>query len=237
MALLPKTCPACGQPSLIYGYDGATCSNCHAYKQRLTYFQHAVVWAREHSTGYDWFWRLIILAGFGYIFLGAVGKLELESVRNTPLGLFDLGIHELGHIIFIPFGEFMTIAGGSIFQCLFPLLWLAVCMRKRWHFAASMMLVWFAYNLFDVAVYAADARARVLPLATFSNDYDSAHDWYQLLSRTGKLQYDTAIAHGLQVAGTICGFVGLAIGAILILIMFGSWFGHIGKKPDTSTLT
>lgn len=195
-----------------------------------------VLWARAHGTGFDWLFRLLVLASFGYIFFHAALDTTIEAVRSNPLGLFDLGIHELGHFVFIPLGEFMTIAGGSIFQCLFPLLWFGTCVWKRWHFAASMMLVWFAYNLFDVAVYAADARARLLSLATLSNDYDSAHDWYQLLSRLGKLQNDTAIAHGLKVAGIVIGLAGLVSGLLLVLIMVGKWFSKIGAKPETPTV-
>lgn len=195
-----------------------------------------VLWAQAHDTWFDWFFRLGVLAAIGYIFFQAAFGTSLEAVRNNPIGAFDLGIHELGHIIFIPLGEFMTIAGGSIFQCLFPLLWFGACIWKRWHFAACVMLVWFAYNLFDVAVYAADARVRLLPLATLSSDYDQAHDWYQLLSRTGKLQYDTAIAHGLTIAGIVCGLTGLVAGLILVLIMFSVWFGKIGTKPQQPTV-
>ncbi len=236
MALFPKTCPACGQPSVLYDINGATCTKCAVYNKKLNYLQHMVLWARAHGTGFDWSFRLVVLAAFGYLFFRAASNTTLEAIRNNPLGAFDLGIHELGHIIFTPFGEFITIAGGSVFQCLFPLLWLGTCVWKRWHFAASMMLVWFAYNLFDVAVYAADARSRLLPLATLSNDYDQAHDWYQLLSRTGKLQYDTAIAHGLKTAGIICGLAGLTTGLVLVLIMFGKWFGAIGRKPETPSI-
>ncbi len=32
----------------------------------------------------------------------------------------NLVIHEAGHIIFMPFGEFMMIAGGSLFQVIMP---------------------------------------------------------------------------------------------------------------------
>ena len=34
----------------------------------------------------------------------------------------NLLIHEAGHFVFRPFGEFMTIAGGSLFQVLMPAL-------------------------------------------------------------------------------------------------------------------
>lgn len=236
MSLFPKTCPACGQPSVLYDITGATCTSCSVYTKKLNYLQHAVLWARAHGTGFDWTFRLVVLAGLGYIFFRGMSDPNLTGMRGNPVSAFDLGIHELGHFLFIPLGEFMTIAGGSLFQCLFPLLWLGACIWKRWHFAASMMLVWFAYNLFDVAMYAADARARLLPLATFSDDYDSAHDWYQILSRLDKLQYDTAIAHGLKVAGIVCGLAGLVSGFALVCIMFGKWFGRIGAKPEAPSV-
>lgn len=79
---------------------------------------------------------------------------------SDPFSALDFGIHELGHIIFAPLGEFMRKLGGSLFQCLFPLLWVIGFLQKRWYFAASMCLCWLGLNLFDIATYAADARAR-----------------------------------------------------------------------------
>ena len=41
-------------------------------------------------------------------------------MHGSFLDLVDLPIHETGHLLFRPFGEFMMIAGGSLFQVLFP---------------------------------------------------------------------------------------------------------------------
>lgn len=138
--------------------------------------------------------------------------------------LIDFGIHELGHVIFRPFGEFMTILGGSLFQCLFPLLWMAGSLQKRWYFSAAMAWCWVGINLFDVATYAADARVRLLPLAAGPGSigmdgdeaYDRAHDWYQILSRMGHLDADLLVAQGLRTAAVVCFIIGFILGSLLI---------------------
>lgn len=150
------------------------------------------------------------------------------SRLSNPFSALDLGIHELGHILFTPFGIFMQIAGGSLFQCIFPIMGILGCLQKKWYFGATMCFSWLGLNLFDVATYAADARARLLPLtaglgglAEQDSDqaYDQAHDWYQLLSRTHHLQSDQAIAHGLRIAGTGFIILGMALASFLILNM------------------
>jgi hypothetical protein len=83
--------------------------------------------------------------------------------------------------------------------------------------------------LFEVAVYAADARARelLLIIPTFEQSdevYDQGHDWYQLLSRTNSLHLDLAIASGLRIAAWITAGIGLTLAIYLLLCM--AW-----KKP------
>src|SRR5205085_4913438 len=82
----------------------------------------------------------------------------------------DLAIHEFGHMLFMPFGiqflgETMYILGGSLTQVAFPLLfvWYFLYGKKehRDPHAAMVCLWWTSINLLDVAIYAADARARV----------------------------------------------------------------------------
>jgi hypothetical protein len=153
----------------------------------------------------------------------------LERTANI-INAVDLGIHELGHILFVPFGEFMTILGGSLFQCLFPLMWLSVCVWKRWYFAACLCLCWFGFNLIDVGLYAADARARLFSLVTFSSDYDSAHDWYQILSRLDKLELDTTIGQILRISGSVCIVIGLALAGILVITMLSHTISKISKR-------
>ncbi len=231
--MLPTKCPACNRKTLVYYSDFVKCSNCSVYRKPLSLIRKPLVWAN----GKLWWWRLPILIWFLYVLVLNLRdtSFALQRLRD-PLTALDLGIHELGHILFQPLGQFMAIAGGSIFQIVFPILWFIGFLQKKWYFAASMCWCWLGMNLFDVATYAADARARLLPLATglaglyeqgSDETYDRAHDWYQMLSRLGKLEMDITIARGLRIAGISVFIIGLTAGSILIVQMLSSKF----KRP------
>lgn len=235
--MLRTKCPACNQKTLVYYNNFVKCSSCHIYRKPLSLVQKPIVWAN----GKYWWWRLPILAWFFYVLVINIrdSSFALQRLRD-PLTALDLGIHELGHILFQPMGQFMAIAGGSLFQILFPLLWFIGFLQKKWYFAACMCWCWLGMNLFDVATYAADARARLLPLATglaglyeqgSDETYDRAHDWYQMLSRVGRLDMDLTIARGLRVAGMTVFIVGLTAGSILIVQMICSKF----KRPTKTS--
>ncbi len=237
MQMLPTICPVCEQDALHYDKDNIYCTNCE-YSKPLTWLQKPFAWATDKQP----LWRVGILALF-VLFLCLNLKdpsYALNRLAN-PFSMFDFGIHELGHIIFRPFGEFMTILGGSLFQCIFPFLWMAGSIQKRWYFAACMCWCWVGLNLFDVATYAADARARLLPLAagpggigadaSDESVYDHAHDWYQILSRTGHLNSDLAIAQGLRIAAVITFLIGFTLGGMLLVRMFKS---YMQKRDETA---
>jgi hypothetical protein len=76
----------------------------------------------------------------------------------------DLAIHETGHLVFAPFGEFLGFLGGTLLHLLFPLLFYGYFLRQQDRFAASVLLWWVAQNLWNISVYMADARAQRLPL-------------------------------------------------------------------------
>lgn len=223
--MLPRKCPACSNKSLSFNEVEIFCQNCPIYRKPLSFWQKPLVWA---YTRY-WWWRLPILVWFVVMLVQNLKNPIFAMNRlSNPFSALDFGMHELGHQIFSVFGEFMRIAGGSIFQCLFPLLWMIGFLQKRWYFAATMCWCWLGLNLFDVASYAADARARVLPLATglaglyeqgSDEVYDRAHDWYQLLSRTGHLENDLIIARGLRIAATTTFVTGFIFGGILLTQM------------------
>lgn len=226
--MLPKKCPACKQKTLSYDDEYIFCTSCPIYRRPLNLFQKPLVWARGVRF---WGWRIPILVWFISLLVQNLHQNSFALNRfGNPFSLLDFGMHELGHKIFSPFGEFMYIAGGSLFQCIFPLLWMIGFLQKKWYFAASLCLCWFGINLFDVATYVADARARLLSLSVGpgalgidASDtdaaYDHAHDWYQLLSRTNHLNSDLAIAQGMRVVATIVFLSGLALGGFLIAQM------------------
>ncbi len=117
----------------------------------------------------------------------------------------DLAIHETGHLVFAPFGEFIGFLGGTLFQLLMPTFFLTYFLRRRDQYAASVALWWIGQNCGHIAVYVADARAQELPLVG-----GGEHDWEYLLGRTGLLAHDHAIARAITSVGYLL-VVGAAV--------------------------
>lgn len=123
----------------------------------------------------------------------------------------DLAIHETGHVVFAPFGEFLGVAGGSLFQVLVPLAFVLYFAWRRDAFASFLVLFWVSQSLFNVAVYVADARAQLLPLV--GGDY-AIHDWSWMLSRLHVLRKDEVIAGAVRgVAASL--WIAAALGGLL----------------------
>jgi len=99
----------------------------------------------------------------------------------------NLIFHEAGHVLFIPFGHFMTILGGSLLEILIPFFITAYFYFTRQYFSSACTSWWLATAFLSVSIYASDAQERFLPLIT--RDV-STHDWYNLLSGLGILEYD-----------------------------------------------
>jgi len=136
----------------------------------------------------------------------------------------DLALHEAGHAIFGWFGEFIGIAGGSLFQCLCPLIVLEVLRRQNDWFGISFCLGWLGTNFFDVATYAADARAMELPLVTPFGGGDGEgeiiHDWNWLLEHMGWLEHDQLVAGALRLCGSAAFLACLVCGGWLVREMW-----------------
>src|SRR5204862_6430498 len=66
----------------------------------------------------------------------------------------NLVIHEAGHIVFRPFGEFMMIAGGSLFQVIMPALFVGYFCYQRQFYSAALVLFWVGESILNVSVYA-----------------------------------------------------------------------------------
>ena len=140
----------------------------------------------------------------------------------------NLGFHEIGHVVFSPFGMFLGVAGGSLFQCLVPMLSTLMFFRQRDYFGIAFCFAWLSTNLFDVATYAGDARALELPLVTpFKGGEETIHDWNYLLDSMNMLQYDTQIATGLRA---------LAVLSMLAFFWIGGWllFNMMNTKKKKS---
>ena len=150
------------------------------------------------------FWGRVVLASlFGLWGISFIASgIDWEEIGGSFLHNVNLPFHEFGHVLFIPFGRFMTILGGSLFQILMPLIALAVfSFQQKDNFAASIMLWWCGQNFIDVAPYINDAPYRALPLIMGMGE--DAHDWGNLLTMTGHLDSAQALAKTSYLLGCI----------------------------------
>jgi hypothetical protein len=123
--------------------------------------------------------------------------LETNYTGESFLHLINLPFHEAGHVIFIPFGRFMTILGGTLGQILMPMICLGTFLIKtRDPFGAAVALWWTAESLMDIAPYINDARALDLMLiGGVTGKETDGHDWNNILTMLGLLEWDHRLAH------------------------------------------
>jgi len=133
------------------------------------------------------------------IFLGIYGAACLAHPgAGGFLDAVDLAIHEAGHVFFAPFGEFVGFAGGTLAQLIMPTIFAGYFWHQGDRHAATVPAWWLAQNLWNVSVYAADARSQALPLVG-----GGEHDWAYMLGRLGWLQLDMRIARLIWLTGVI----------------------------------
>ena len=171
--------------------------------------QDVVAWCQ----GRHWKWRALLLVALAWGALRALGE---DDYSGLFAGII-FGVHELGHLVFAPFGMWMSVAGGSLAQLLLPVAAGALMLRHRDYFGATITGVWLSASLSNMAVYVADARARELTLLGFGED--PLHDWAYLLSSVGLLQADTTVARLVRLLAFIVLVISSAAGAWLCLTM------------------
>ncbi|MDX1430137.1 MAG: hypothetical protein R3282_07615 [Rhodothermales bacterium] len=142
-------------------------------------------------------------------------------VEREDYGLLDnadLLVHEAGHFFFGFFGQFIRVAGGTLMQIALPSLLVWHFLRHSYRTGAQISMYWLGHNFLNISVYAADARARLLPLLGGNR---SGHDWHYLLGRTGLLEHDDVVGYF---------FVALAILTFLLLLIM-PWFVQQKEQP------
>jgi hypothetical protein len=166
----------------------------------------AIDWCK----GKNWIARLPFLLWFAYVLVRHL----LDPMYSSILGPLNLGIHELGHVIFGFMGQFLGIAGGTIFQLFVPIFAVWNFYRQNDFFSIALSFGWLSTSLFSVATYASDARALELPLVSLFGSDNVVHDWEYLLSTMNILQYDTVVGGIFRI---------LAVISMLICFTAGAW--------------
>ena len=148
---------------------------------------------------------LVLVVAWGFVLAAA-------DYKNPPTSFsfmhsILLPIHEAGHVFFRLFGEFMTIAGGSLFQLLLPFgIGVAFLVKQRDPFGAAMCLWWTGASLVDLSPYIWDALDPQLILLGGHTGEDGPHDWIYILERLGSLRR----AHGWGTAAHHLGVLVMA---------------------------
>lgn len=176
--------------------------------------------AREWSQGRHWLPRAIMWGWFCWMLLHHWKSDEYTSF----LGGLNLGIHEFGHLIFGPMGQFTGVFGGSLFQCLVPVISIVMFYRQEDYFAFSFSFVWLGTNLIGVARYMSDARALQLELVSpfGGGDGEIIHDWNFIFHKWNCLQHDTTIGAATRWAGIAAMGLGILWGAWILWLMIRS---------------
>jgi hypothetical protein len=164
-------------------------------------------WARDKS----WLVRLPLLVYFALVLRNHLKNPFYSSL----VGGLNLGIHELGHFLWTPLGQDWSILGGSLTQCLMPVIALYLFYRQQDFFAIAIALCWLSTNLFGVATYAADALTQQLELVSPLGD-DPIHDWGYLLGRWGKMSKAQEIGGAFRSLAVVFMLAGLAAGTFLL---------------------
>ncbi len=154
-----------------------------------------------------------------------------QAARGTGVlmlmdGVF-VPIHEGGHLLFRFFGEFFSVAGGTILQLLVPILLAAYFLFQRQAQGVAFCLFFFFEQFLPISTYMADARAMDLPLVSVGGGDDVIHDWNYLFGKTGLLAHDT------QIAGTVrfLGWLGM-LGVVIWLMWRG--LNDVQQQPHAS---
>jgi hypothetical protein len=165
-----------------------------------------------------WGWKFI---GMDYYYLveGVRINIALPEIYQSFLHNVNLIFHEAGHVLFLPFGRFMSILGGSLMQILMPLtVMLVFLLKERNTFGAAVGLWWTAQSLMDVAPYINDARAGQIPLLGGGTGVDrpGMHDWRNILSELDMLSSDYLLAGIVDGLGTLLMLTSLVWGALVL---------------------
>ncbi|MEJ2614176.1 MAG: hypothetical protein P8Z35_04400 [Ignavibacteriaceae bacterium] len=118
--------------------------------------------------------------------------LVLNRGHYTWIDNADLVIHEAGHIFFMFFGKFIHFAGGTLMQILLPSLIAWYFLKNMYRTGLQVSLLWLGQNFINISVYAADARARALPLLGGNK---VGHDWHYMLGELNLLEYDQTVGY------------------------------------------
>lgn len=207
----PDICPACG--IAVNKWRPAVEAELPRAHEPAISFTHRLL--LPANDGFLWpraaLWIALVL-WTGWF---AVHGVNWEVIGGSFMHNINLPFHEFGHVAFMPFGRFLTILGGSLFQLILPFgLAAAFVFSQGNNFAGSVCIWWCGQSFVDLSPYIQDAPYRALPLVGGMGE--EAHDWGNLLSMTQSLHWAKPLANTSFVIGLAVMGVGLYWGFQLL---------------------
>lgn len=153
--------------------------------------------------------------------------IALDPMAGSFLDMVDLPVHEAGHLLFRIFGEFMMIAGGSLFQVIVPAIFVGYFVWHFKYYSAAIVLFWLGQSIINVYIYAADAQVMQLVLISgLTGSEGSFHDWNYMLSSLGLLGSTKTVAGIIRVIGSV------TIITAVVLSIYYSFVPTAEDDPD-----
>lgn len=147
-------------------------------------------------------------------------RFDISDPGSMPLPFLHgamVPFHEVGHIVFSPFGEFSHVAGGSLMQFLMPLGFGTYFVYWRGdNLAGWLMLSWEGMQWVDLAPYCYDAKNPVMILLTGRTGDTGAHDYVDMLGDLGLLNHAHEVASLMKYFGVLLMLVALVWGGLLL---------------------
>jgi len=177
-------------------------------------YRWAEAWRAAYA-GHPWRGLALLESAFWLAFLFPLLDMALDPRFSRTANLvwwLTIGPHEIGHLLCLPFGRFLMVAGGAFWQLAWwgGLAVYSVFLRRHVRLGLLFALLT-GFSALNLSVYIRDARERDLPLL-FGLGEDS-HDWYNLLRWLGLLRYDDFFGDVALMSG-----VGLVLGVLYALL-------------------
>ena len=151
-------------------------------------------------------------------------SIAYAPMNGSFLDMVDLPIHETGHLLFKIFGEFMMIAGGSLFQVIVPLIFVGYFVWQRSYYSAAIVSLWVGQSVLNVWIYASDAVVMQLMLTSgMTGSEGGFHDWNYMLDHFGMLGSTKGVASIIRFVGTS------------VIVIAASWSVYFSLVPSAET--
>lgn len=164
----------------------------------------------------------LLLLSYRYVSASVERSQVSWGITHFLLSRVNLVFHEAGHVLLGFFGELIAALGGSLMQVAVPVVCAVTFLRHVNPFGAAVATWWAGQSLIDLAPYIYDARSQRMVLlgGVTGRDVPGYHDWNNVLSRLGLLQYDHGLARLAHLTGALLILAALMWGGYLLLVQY-----------------